>query len=292
MTWRTIIKPEPPKPTLVITGASGFIGRITAAVAVKQGFRVWAVSRSEFEPPDGAEVIRVREYAEIKAPLGAILIHLAEPAEIFTAESNGEAHLSLVSSNVRSLLKQRWSHVIYASSVAVYGDSEMHLRRPDEKVDPKDVYSIGKLMCEKLVLDFGGSVIRLSNIFGPSASGPNIFSDLMKQLNVNGPVYVRNSGPERDFLWVDDAARGFVMAAMQPTSGIYNMACGRTVSIADLAKIFLEEAGQSERAIYSLSKPIRSRIALDLSDTISTFGWRPAMQLESGLRRLLGGTHE
>lgn len=289
MTWKVIIKSELSKPILVITGASGFIGSVTSAIAVKEGFRVWAVSRSEFEPPDGAEMIRVSDYAEIKAPLGATLIHLAEPAEIFSVESNREAHLSLVSSTVSSLLRQRWSHVIYGSSVAVYGDTEMYPRRPDEVVSPKDLYSIGKLLCEKLVLDSGGTVIRLSNIFGSSASRPNIFMDLIRQLNKNGPVYVRNSAPERDFLWVDDVARGFLMVAMQPSSGIYNMASGRTVSIAHLARVLLHEAGQLERPIYSISKPIWSRIALDLSDTISTFGWKPTMQLESGLRRLVGG---
>lgn len=283
----TALCPDSIRPILVITGAAGFIGSATVRRGVEIGFPVWAVSRRPQVAAVGVTAVHLDDYAKLQPPPGSILIHLAEPPAIADAADAGDRHVAGVTRTVIALLAHPWRHVVYASSIAVYGDRDLQPHRPAEQVLPRDPYSRAKVACEAAVLAAGGTVLRLSNVFGPNTSPGTIIADLLAQLNSAGPMRVRNCGPERDFLWVDDAAAGLVAAAERPVTGVFNLASGQTMSIQGLAQLVLQAAGQSSRLILPAFEPTQSRIAADISDTIQTFGWKPVTSLETGIYRLV-----
>jgi nucleoside-diphosphate-sugar epimerase len=282
------LPPDPPRPTLVITGAAGFVGSALVREAVLAGFLVVAVSRRPTAAAlAGVTRMCVEDYAEMRGAPDSVLIHLAEPPGLADAANAGDRHVAAMTATLAALLAQTWRHVVYASSIIVYGDRDMASHRPAEVVRPLDPYGRAKHACEAAVLAADGTVLRLANIYGPGLSRSTILADLLAQLDTQGPLHVRNAGPERDYLWVDDAAAGLLAAAARQAGGVFNLATGRDVSVRELAELVLTAAGQPGRPVESATKPSRSRISVDIADTVKEFGWQPRTSLEEGIRRLV-----
>ncbi len=280
---------DSPRPTLVITGAAGFLGSALVRESARKGFPVVAVSRS---PPaaaiEGVTALHLADYAQLWSPPDAVLIHLAEPPGLVDAANAGDQHVTALMGTLAALLAQPWQHVVYSSSVAVYGDQGMKQHHPCESVRPTDTYGLAKVACENAVLGSGGTVLRLANIYGPGLSRGTILADLLAQLDAVGPIRVRNAGSERDYLWVDDAAAGLLAAAARQVGGVFNLASGRTVSVRELAERVLKAAGQPDRLVESNAESFHSRISLDIADTIQKLVWRPRTSLEDGVIHLVG----
>jgi NAD(P)-dependent dehydrogenase (short-subunit alcohol dehydrogenase family) len=66
-----------PGSVVVVTGASGFLGRAVCAELVARGAVVYGVSRTSCEAVPGVRSYRVREYGETPTPPGAGCIYLA-----------------------------------------------------------------------------------------------------------------------------------------------------------------------------------------------------------------------
>jgi nucleoside-diphosphate-sugar epimerase len=164
--------------------------------------------------------------------------------------------------------------VVYASSAAVYGDGVSRPRRTDEPVIPVNAYARAKAICEAEVLAAGGAVARLANLYGPGMAANNVISDILRQIPGTGPLTVRDGAPVRDYLWVDDAARG-----------IADLASTRA---GEVARIALDLAGQSERQVVASAPTVTpSHLILDVSATVAMLGWRSKVSLEEGLKALL-----
>ena len=273
---------------IVVTGASGFLGRVLCARLRDRGHSVIAVSRTCFIPP--AEIIfrQVATYSDLSSPAGSVLIHLAEPRDINRMEADGERHVLNTIRLSEVLLAQHAGPAIYASSAAVYDDRSDRRHKPTDAVHPRTTYGRAKVECEQRFLAAGGTVARLSNLYGPGMAGNNVVSDILSQIPGTGPLRVRSVDPIRDFLWVEDAADALIRIVEGESKGIFNVASGRSVSVGELAEITLRIAGESGRPIVSLERTYPpSQIYLDLSDTTIPTGWTPETTIEQGLSKLL-----
>jgi UDP-glucose 4-epimerase len=275
---------------LVVTGASGFLGRTILRRAVAKGLPVTAVSRKPASVGD-VPAIRLNDYSELEPPsMNATLIHLAEEADIAAAEPQGESRVARGRDTFAALAARGWRHVVYASSGVVYGDREAHARREDEAIEPETHYARGKLACEEIALGAGGTALRLGNLYGDGMSKRVVMSDIVAQIGQSGPLRVRDASPVRDFIHVEDAADGFLTAAERKRTGVYNIASGTGTSVGYLARIVLSIAGENERAVTETQPGGRfSHLTLDIGRIGTETGWRPAISLEIGLRRLVGG---
>jgi len=273
---------------IVVTGASGFLGRVLSARLRDRGHSVIAVSRTCFVPP--AEVIfrHVATYSDITLPAGSVLIHLAEPRDINEMETDSECHALDTIRLAEVLLAQHAGRAIYASSVAVYGYMSDRCHKPTEALHPLTAYGRAKLECERRFLAAGGTVARLSNLYGPGMASNNAVSDILAQIPGTGPLAVRSADPIRDFLWVEDAADALIRIVERESKGIFNVATGRSVSVGELAQITLRIAGESGRPMVSRERTHPpSQMYLDVSDTTTQIGWTPETMIEEGLSKLL-----
>lgn len=274
---------------IVVTGASGFLGRVLSARLRDRGHSVIAVSRTRFVPPAEVTFRQVADYSDIRSPAGSVLIHLAEPRDIKGSEADGEKHAVDTLRLSEALLAEHAGPAIYASSVAVYGDLSDSRHKPTEAPHPLTRYGHAKVACERRFLAVGGAVARFSNLYGPGMAGNNVVSDILAQIPGSGPLTVRSADPVRDFLWVEDAADALIRIVERGSTGIFNVASGSSVSVGQLAQIMLLVAGESGRPIVSLERTHPpSQIYLDVSDTTTQIGWTPETTIEQGLSKLLG----
>ena len=267
---------------IVVTGASGFLGSMVARRLAGRAVEVVRVAR---RPLPGA--IQVTDYAH--TPDGDVLVHLAEEKDRSRAHEEGDAGVEAARRVLHALLGKPWQRVIYASSAVLYGDREYAPHKTGDRVYAADAYSRMKLAGEKAVLGSqAGVVARLANLYGPGMAGNNVVSTILRQIDADGPLVVRDETPVRDFVWAEDAADAIARMAMEGASGLFNVGSGEGVSIRQLATLALKLAGQGNRAVLASQPGGRSScIVLDISATIGALGWSPRIDLEHGLGQLL-----
>jgi UDP-glucose 4-epimerase len=275
---------------IVVTGASGFIGRTVVETLAGAGVRVLAASRRPVTFDASVPAIIVKSYGELDTPVGdSVLLHLAEPRDTAAAEGGGEAYIAERRAALADLLAKSWGHVVYGSSAAVYGEGGAAPHRADEPIAPAGAYARAKVACEQDVLARGGTVARIANVYGRGMAPNNVIADILKQIPGSGPLMVRNRRAVRDFLCIDDLAKGLAMLAQSRRQGIFNFGTGRGVSVGELAGIALESAGEADRSVCTTATiEAPSHLVLDSSATSEALAWRAETSLENGLARLLG----
>lgn len=268
--------------TIVITGASGFIGRHLNDHLIASGADVIAVSRKNH-----AGMLHVEDYYD--SPDGDVLIHLAEEPDRALVNGAGEVYLETSARLVTALARRRYPRLIYISSGTVYGDKHQHPCKFNDAVIANDVYSCAKLINEDIVLASGGAVARLGNVYGEGMATSNVLSDIIAQIPSRDSLKVRDVTPIRDYLHVNDLVHALEKFAISNHCGIINIATGVGTSVQRVAEIALSAARETERQIVlsgSMKRPFSTNI-LDITETNSVLGWLPRISLVDGLTELV-----
>ena len=112
--------------TIVITGASGFIGQNLVKYFIKEGINVIAVSRKKFPG-----YLQVKDYSE--TPKGDVLIHLAQCNDrnkVNTLNNSFEESDEVM--NI--LLSKNYERIVYASSAVLYNDRVSCLHKSTDDI--------------------------------------------------------------------------------------------------------------------------------------------------------------
>jgi nucleoside-diphosphate-sugar epimerase len=265
---------------IVITGASGFLGGAVFRQLTAEGFDCLGVSRADFPG-----LHRVASYAD--TPAGECLIHCAETNDRSLANAGGEALEEAARYTLSALLTKGFRHVVYASSAVLYGDRWTTPRKVNDPVTVTDTYTRIKRMSEISVLEHGGSVVRLANLYGPGMAATNVLSHILNQLGQYRTITMHALDPVRDFLWIDDAVSALSILSEQQIAGVFNVGSGQGISIGELVGLAQRAAGthQSVSGLRTLDQP--SHLVLDITATRQHLGWSPQTFLEVGVRKLM-----
>ena len=95
--------------------------------------------------------------------------------------------------------------------------------------------------------------------------------------------------PTREFLYVDDAARGIALATERyDGADPVNLGSGTEISIRDLAAMIAELVGFRGELVWDPSKPDgQPRRQLDTSRARDLFGFEAEVEFRDGLRRTI-----
>ena len=265
---------------VIVIGAYGFIGgALLDVLSSDKEIEVVGVARRPLPIRKDVTNILVNNY--IESPDGDVLIHLAEDSD------TNFVNISKNNDLISQLLADRYGFGIYASTQLLYGELSNSAHHTSEKVTANNEYTTKKLVNEEMFLFANGAVARLANVYGPSMKSGTVVAEILSQIPGHGPIYVRNSETDRDFIWIEDVANGLARIAKNSISGVFNIGSGVAISITELAKLALDLAGESSRSIVSDSFD-PSTIILDIDDTKKLLGWCPYVQISDGLSRMLG----
>jgi nucleoside-diphosphate-sugar epimerase len=271
------------KITVVVTGASGFIGRaLIKEFRRAKNLTVVPVARTNM----GSPCICVDSYLD--TPCGDVLIHTAEEANRSRANLFGSTYLKKSGGILCGLIEKKYTKIIYCSSAVVYGDYGNQLFTEKSPVIAEDIYVKAKQENENRVLDADGIVVRLANVIGPGMSTQNVVSDILNQLSKEGPITVRNDKPVRDFICIDDVTNAMKILVNEGISGIYNLGSGTGTSVRELATMVLDIAGVGGRKIISQvinSKPSFNVLNIDKMSRLC--GWTPTINLYNCIRNII-----
>jgi UDP-glucose 4-epimerase len=192
---------------------------------------------------------------------------------------------------VVSLARQEGARLVFISGVTVAGRP---LRLPvDEEhpPGPTSAYLASKLYGEELAKLAGAQVpaasLRLTSPVGPRMPGGRIMSVFVQKALAGEPLEVAGRGTRgQDYVDVRDAAHAVLACLEREVKGVYNVAAGRCVTNAELARRCVELFdSESEIRLGGRSDPEEGvRWEVSIEKAAAAFGYRPAYSLDDSLR--------
>ncbi len=287
---------------VLVTGGSGFIGRSVLEELLLRGHDVISLDLIEPSITVPFMVGDIRDLETLRKAARGVdaIIHLAA---IVSAVEAMEKPLDTFRTNVEGTLnvaeaaRRENVKVIYAGSVAVYGEPKILPVSEDHPVHPTNVYGSTKLAGESILLGYSGSYglpvtsLRFFNVYGPHMKpGPyaGVIYKFLERMREGKPLRIEGDGKQtRDFVYVEDVAKAVVLALESDATGVYNVGTGREISILDLARLLFSLTGRDTGLEFAPPRPgdIR-RSRADISK-IRKLGWEPSFDLESGLKRTI-----
>ena len=305
--------------TAIVTGGTGFIGSHLVEELLKEGYKIFVIdnfstgdTRRLIELPVHIHKFDISNGSFAKNELINILsqdvqvdyfFHLAAKASIVPSIKDPVSyHDTNVSGTLNMLELARAIGVkkfIYAASGSCYGLPEELPTSENCPIRPEYPYALTKNLGEQYVSMWGKLYglpyvsLRLFNVFGPrmclSGGYGGLFSTILPQKFNNQPVITIGNGEQRrDFVYVTDVARAFIMAAESSVENeIFNVGMGASFSVNEILKLLdiYREEGNVKRLPNRPGEPFETRA--NITKIIIRLGWRPEIKFSDGLTSMI-----
>ena len=277
------------KNEILVTGATGFLGRHLVSALESRGFAVRRHSSADGDianctlPMQGvSRVFHLAGKSYVPdswlAPQGFYQTNLMGAVNVLEHCRRNQAALTLISSYV-------------------YGEPKRLPIAEDHPVSAANPYAHTKLLAEDTARfyeeRFGVPlvIVRPFNIYGPGQRSSFLIPSIVRQaidpsIDV---VRVQDLRPRRDYLYVADAV-AMLLASLRPGShGVFNIGSGHSTSVAEVIDLVYMAAG--------IRKPVLSadvqrpgeimNVVADVSRAASQLDWRPCTAIEDGIAAMV-----
>jgi UDP-glucose 4-epimerase len=302
----------------LITGIAGFLGSWLARDLVARGESVRGIDNlcsGSLENLAGIETRVEFLHADLRDPQALemacqdvdFIFHLAaidsiqqsidDPRE--TSSVNVDGTLGLLAAAQKATVKR----IVFASSAAVYGEQPTTPIREDAVPCRLSPFAIQKLSCEQylasanLLTGIETVSLRCFNLFGPRQSARSTYAGVIAQLTdrmlrdaEGGPVLHGEGDQTRDFLFIADAVRAFVLAMHAPAEMVsgktFNIGCGtgRSIRLAFEAIACLTNYSGTPRFVQARPLDIAASVA-SIDAARDAFGFEPMTSFADGLNQ-------
>lgn len=294
-------------PRALVTGGAGFVGGHLVDRLATDGWGVLVIddlsSGRTTNVPDGVRVERLDIAVDeldlvARAWRPTVVFHLAAQTSVPVSMQAPLRDLAVnvtgthrVAAAARAAGAARL--VFVSSGGAIYGETS----RPATEVTlpaPSSYYGVHKLAAEGHVILCGlpYAIARPTNIYGPrQASGLEgaVVAAFVSQGLARQPLTIDGDGRQtRDFVHVRDVVDALVrLGDTKGPVGLWNVASGRRISIAELAGIVERGVGRQLGRVHRPARLGDVRNSGASAARLRRLGWRPTVSLARGIRELL-----
>ena len=294
---------------VLVTGGSGFLGSRVVNSLEKKGVKDIIIPRSSnCDLRLQSNCQQITKNADIifhlAANVGGIGLNLDRPAELFYD------NLMMGTQLMEEARKNCVEKFIALGTICSYpkftplpfSETSIWDGYPEETNAP---YGLAKKMllvqsqAYKKQYNFQSIVVFPTNLYGPhdnfDEKKSHVVPALIKKIhnakrNNNDTVSLWGDGtPTRDFLYVDDAAEGILLAAEKYNeSEPINLGTGEEISIKTLAELILRLMDADPQIIWEKEKPNgQPRRCIDSTKAFEEIDFKPKISLEEGLERTI-----
>src|ERR671910_1103408 len=295
--------------SVLVTGGRGFLGRAVCARLRERGVgRLETPTSADYDLPGFDDVARL--FADVRpdlvihlaARVGGIGANMARPAELYLD------NLLMGTYVIEQARLSGTPKTVVAGTICSYPKhtpvpfSEVSLWQgyPEETNAPYGIAKLAQLVqAQANRAQYGQNVVYLmpTNLYGPGDKFHPAVSHVIPAL-IKKCVEAKERGDDevaiwgtgaasREFLYVDDAARGIVAAAERYDGAEpVNLGSGREILIRDLATMIADTVGFNGSLRWDPTQPDgQPRRQLDCTRAAEVFGFRAETSFEEGLRR-------
>lgn len=301
---------------VLVTGASGFIGRALCQALTSRGHKVLALVRSTSSVPGASTVYAPLENSKLlaQALIGVeCVIHLAgrahqvadratDPLAEFRA-TNCAATLRLAKLAADAGAKR----FVFISSIGVNGNFNTRPFTASDPANPAEPYALSKWEAEQglwFVQQETGMelvVIRPPLVYGHNA--PGNFGNLIRWLGRGVPLPFGAVRNKRSLVGVDNLVDLIICCAQHPAAAnqLFLAGDGEDVSTTELLRGLAEASNRPARLIpvpagllglaaallgkRAVAQRLLGSLQVDIGKARDVLGWEPPVSLKEGLRR-------
>ena len=303
---------------VVVTGGAGFLGSFVTEKLRERGcHQIFVPRSSEYDLRDRDAIVRLYEETRpdvvihLAAVVGGIGANRDNPGRFFY--DNAIMGIQLIEYARQMGVKK----FVATGTICAYPkftpipfrEDDLWEGYPEETNAP---YGLAKKMmlvqtqAYREQYGFHGIFLLPVNLYGPRDNFDLHTSHVIPAL-IRKCAEAKNAGrteitlwgdgtPTREFLYVEDAAEGILLAAERyDGADPVNLGTGEEVAIQDLARIVADEVGFTGSIVWDTTKPNgQPRRCLDVSRAKERFGFEAAYDLRAGIAKTVAwfGQHD
>ncbi len=307
--------------TVLLTGASGFVGSAILKAAQLRGIKIRPVYRSHEQVKDDCQDVLISSLDNsvdwIESLHGIeVVVHTAALTNVIRNDSqnllaeyrrvNVEGTVNLARQAAACGVKR----FVFISSIKVNGDATP-LGQPftsDDLPAPEDAYGLSKAEAEEqliLIAQETGievTIIRPPLIYGPGVKGN--FASLLNWVHRSLPIPLGCvTHNRRSLVGIDNLVQLILICLNHPNAAdqIFLVSDGEDLSTSDLLRRIGEAMGRPARLIFIpvwiislvaslmgktiISSRLLGTLQVDNQKTCDLLNWRPHVSIDEGLRR-------
>lgn len=303
----------------IVTGADGFIGSHLTEMLVRRGCEVKAISQynsfndwgwlEQVECLGQVEVITgdIRDPHFCKTSIRDvdIVFHLAAliaiPFSYVAPDSYVDTNIKGTLNICQAALENGVGRVVHTSTSEVYGTAQYVPIDEKHPLQPQSPYSATKIAADAIATSFYNSfdlpvtIARPFNTYGPRQSARAVIPTIITQIaNGKKQIELGDVTPTRDFNYVEDTCRGFiVLAESDSTIGqTVNIGSNFEISVGDTLNL-IKELMESDVEFITDKQRLRPeksevfRLWCDNTLIESLTGFKPKVDIREGLKRTI-----
>lgn len=285
--------------TVMVTGASGFLGSHVCQHVSRHGGMVHAVSRSPRENQDNgpfwwqANLEKIEDTRKVCLSIKPdIIFHLSGLV-------SGAQSRELVLPTFHSLLTSTVNLLTVASEIGcrriVLAGSLNEPSSDQGETIPSSPYAAAKWASSgygRMFHALYGTpvvIVRTFMTFGPGQEPGKLIPAVTLALLKGEPPKLSSGQWKADWIFVDDVIEGFLAAAMTPgiEGETFDLGSGSLVTVRDLVDMVVDVSGSPLKPQFGAlaDRKIEPARKADLSRTCAKLGWKPTTSLKSGVQR-------
>jgi nucleoside-diphosphate-sugar epimerase len=275
---------------ILITGATGFLGRALARALSAPGHAVTALSRRDGDVAEAATWGRL--------PAADHVFHLAGRSYVPDSWSDppGFIHANVTgTAQALDYCRAVGAHLVFPS-VALFGAPKRLPVREDDPLEPANPYALSKLLAERLcafyasTFDVAVTVIRLFNVFGPGQRGEFLIPAILGHVLKGEEIRVKTLDPRRDFVFLDDVVEALIRTLDDPRGQrVINIGSGLSHSVQEVIAAVQAAAG-THLPVASEEEERPNEIPdvrADIARARDLLGWQPRTSFAEGIAKLV-----
>jgi len=304
--------------TVLVTGAAGFIGWKTAKMLLEGGFNVvgidnmnhyYDIKLKEWRKRDLEKYENFRFFEVDIENLGALkvlfdsfdfdaVINLAARAGVRYSMENPHVYLQTNAQGTLNLLEMMKNKgikkMVLASTSSLYAGQPMPFKETLPVNTPISPYAASKKAAEVMAYTYHHlynmdiTVVRYFTVYGPAGRPDMSIFRFIKWIDEGTPIKLFGDGSQaRDFTYVDDIAKGTILA-MEPVGyEIINLGGGKNpVSLKTIIQKIEDLLGKKARIEYKpFHKADMKETWADIEKAGNILGWKPEVDINEGLKR-------
>jgi dTDP-glucose 4,6-dehydratase len=301
--------------TAVVTGGAGFLGSHLCDYLITRGHRVICIDNLDTGSLKNISHLRhedfvfvqhdVTRFIDVPEPVDFVY-HLASPASPIDYARLPLQTLKVGSygtHNALGLAKAKRARFLLTSTSEVYGDPHVH-PQPESywgnvnPIGPRGVYDEAKRYSEAMTMAYqrqqgvDTAIARIFNTYGPRMRPHDgrAIPTFVRQALGNKPITVFGDGSQtRSFCYVDDLVRGLHLLATSGEHLPVNIGNPGEFTVLELAETVIRVTGSTSEIVHEALPVDDPRVRRpDIERATALLGWSPEVELEEGLRRMLG----
>ncbi len=285
-------KAEKAKPAwVVVTGATGFVGKRLCQTLTDRGYKVRVLVRSDREDPFFRSINAQIYTGDICDPEvadwvldGAVgLFNLAAVVSkkgVDVSEFR-RVHVEAVENLLDAALRRGVRRFVQCSTIGVLGDIGNRPADEETPLNAKDEYQLSKAEGEKLALSYNGkeklevTVVRPAMVYGP---GDTRLAKLFRHIATGRFRMIGTGATLAHPVYIDDLVEGMILAlnSKKAAGRIYILGGDRCVTLNEWAAIIAKAAGV-KLSRFHIPYPLVMSVALVCEVICAPFGIEPPL---------------